>query len=259
MGAGRQGRQSGQISLYDEANLLARLTEDQAHLVSNVLEQAAIAGHIAAENERLLQDLAGSVDRIQEVHHRIRNHLQTVTGLLSAQEVTARRALQKSVGRLASIAAIHDLLARDPVSGLLRLPELAQQLTQHLLRSMNAEGRIRVKTDVSPLTLSTREATAFVLILTELISNAIEHGFPDGASGQIAVRVASQGDTALLEVRDDGLGLPPDLDFQTANNLGLGLVARLAERDLGGTISAEGDGGAVFTITFPVRAPEGKP
>jgi two-component sensor histidine kinase len=264
MGVERQGQPSGRITLFDEANLLARLSERQWHLVSSVLEQAALADQVSAENGRLARDLADSVDRIQEVHHRVRNHLQTVTGLLSAQEITersptARRALQKSVGRLASIAAIHHLLARDPTADVLGLPELIEQLAQHLLQSVNAEGRVRLTIEVSPLSLNTREATALVLILTELISNAIEHGFPGGATGEIALRVASQAGMAVLEVRDNGFGLPPDLDLGNTDSLGLGLVARLAERDLGGCISAQSDGGAVFRVTFPVRAPEGGP
>lgn len=259
MGAGLQGQESGRISLHDEANLLARLSERQSQLVLDLLRQAADVSTVEAENQQLASDLADSFDRIQEVHHRIRNHLQTVTGLLSAHELTeesptARRALQKSVGRLASIAAIHDLLTRDPASGLLELPELVPQLAQHLLRSMEAEERVSMVVEVSPLSLPPREATAFVLILTELISNALEHGFPANASGHIGIRVSCDGDGAVLEVRDSGCGLPADFDLRKANNLGLGLAFRLAERDLGGSFSARSEGGAVFTVTFPRRA-----
>ncbi|MFB3880414.1 MAG: sensor histidine kinase [Armatimonadota bacterium] len=244
--------------LHEEANLLARLSERQSHLVSGTLKQAALAGRVSAENERLLQDLEGSTDRIQEVHHRIRNHLQTVTGLLCVQQASetspsARRALQQSVGRIASVATVHDLLARDPVQGVLRLPDLVRQLADHVLRSASAEARVKVEIDVSPLALSERQATAFVLVLAELISNAIEHAFPGGACGRILLRVTEHSGAASLDVRDDGPGLPPDLDLRKAGNLGLGLVTRLVERDLGGSISARNDGGAVFNITFPVH------
>ncbi len=259
-----QGRDGGcgQISLYDEANLLVRLSECQAELVSGVLEQAATASHISCENRRLRQEAAGSSDRIQELHHRIGNHLQAVTGLLSARKVneespSARKALQKSVGCLASIAAIHNLLARDPVSDVLQLPELVQQLSQHLLISIGAENRIGVKVDVSPLALNAREATALVLILVELLWNSVEHGFPGEASGQITLRTVAGDDLAVLEVRDNGRGLPAGFDVDMERNLGLGLVTRLARRDLGGSISARNDGGAVFSVSFPARAFEG--
>jgi len=264
-------QESDWISLYDEANLFARLAERQSQLVLGLLRQAADATTVEAEKHQLASDLADSFDRIQEVHHRIRNHLQTVTGLLSAHQVTeesptARRALQKSIGRLASIAAIHDLLTRDPTCGMVDLPELVPQLAQHLLRAMDAEERVSVAVEASPLTLPAREATALVLILTELVSNALEHGFPGDAGGEIAIRMGRDGEAALLEVRDSGRGLPADFDLRKANNLGLGLAFRLAERDLGGRMQARNArpapsgqvSGAVFTLSFPARGQEGE-
>ncbi len=262
MGVGAQGRRERQLSLYDEAQLLTRLSERQTVLVFDVLSQAAETSRVSAENARLQRDLAGSFDRLQEVHHRVRNHLQTVTGLLSAQEIeekspTARRALQKSVVRLSSIAAIHDLLARDPASGELRTPELAQQLTRHLLRHSNVEHRVRIRTDVSPLTLGSKQVTAFVLILTELLSNAIEHAFSEGRTGEISLRVSQERAQAVLQVRDNGCGLPRDFAFEQADGLGLRLVWRLAERDLNGSIVAHNDNGACFRLTFPTQQREG--
>ena len=249
-----------QLSLFDEATLLARLAEQQTQLVSQMLHQAARSEEVSQENVRLAADLAGSYDRLQEIHHRIRNHLQTVTGLLSAQEMeetssTARRALQQGIARLTSIAAIHDLLARDPASGELRLPDLAAQLSRHLLHQVGAEGRIRVHVDIHPISLAPREATAFVLIMTELLSNAFEHAFADNARGEIFLRVACEGDRGLLEVRDTGCGLPPEFDLRQARTLGLRLVSRLAERDLSGSVTAGNAGGAYFRVTFAAAPP----
>jgi two-component sensor histidine kinase len=257
MGVALWGQASRQISLSDEASVLARVAERQSSLVSGLLEQAARWRDVSAENERLVSDLAGSIDRIQEVHHRVRNHLQAVTGLLSAQETverspTARRALQRSVGRLTSIAAIHELLAREPSSESLQLPQLIGQLSQGLLRSLDPGGGVHLKEEIAPIGMSARKSTALALILAELIANAIEHAFPGGATGEIALRVADEGDAAMLELRDSGIGLPAELDLDSTEGMGLSLVARLVERELKGRFSAETDGGAVFRITFPV-------
>jgi two-component sensor histidine kinase len=243
---------------FDGSALLERLAEQQTRLVADALARAGRAEAASQENARLARDLAGSLDRIQEVHHRIRNHLQTLTGLLSAQEVserspTARRALQESVFRLTSVAAIHDLLARDPLSGKLRLPELAERLASDLLRQAGAEKRLRVKAQVAPIVLAPREATAFVLILTELLSNAIEHGFAGGGEGVITLRVMQKRGQAVLEVRDTGPGLPAGFELSECESLGLRLVARLAERDLGGSAAAWNAKGACFRVAFPVR------
>jgi two-component sensor histidine kinase len=260
-------RASRQLGLLDEAVVLNRLSEWQGELVSEILTRAAEADRARQETARLQRDLAGSWDRLQEVHHRVRNHLQTLTGLLSAQKVaetspTARRALQTTVARLASIAAIHDLLARDPTSGALRLPDLAQRLGEHLLRQAGVERRVRMRCDVADLTLGAKEATPFVLILSELIDNAIEHGFPGERGGEIAISLRAADGEAVLEVRDTGCGLPEGFDLEQGNSLGLRLVARLAERDLGGAIEAKagpGGQGTHFTVRFPTRGPGDTP
>jgi len=247
----------------DETGLLARISEQQSQLVLATLARAASAEQYARENAQLAHDLSGaraaldgSLDRLQEVHHRIRNHLQTLTGLLSAEELTedspsARRALQKSIARITSVAAIHDLLARDPRSGKLQLPDLAERLVRHLLHQAGAEARLRVDLAVSPVDLPQRQSTAFVLILTELVCNAIEHGFPGGEPGGIRVCVSTDGTEVVLEVCDSGRGLPPGFDRENGDSLGLGLVMRLAERDLGGSLEAWNEGGACFRVRFP--------
>jgi two-component sensor histidine kinase len=244
--------------LFDEVTLLDRLSDQQSLVVGEVLEQAARGEAISQENARLARELAGSIDRIQEIHHRIRNHLQTVTGLLSAEEIgaespTARRALQKSIARLTSIAAIHDLLARDPDSGGLCLPDLAERLAHHLVRQADADERVRVRLAVADIQLPPRAATALVLILTELLSNAVEHGFPDGRAGEITVRAEAVGKQAELEVRDDGCGLPEGIDLARLESLGLRLVGRLTERDLGGAIEVGSETGTCFRVRFPIH------
>ena len=248
---------NGNLGWHDESALLARLREQQSQLVSETLARAAHNDAAARENKQLEEDLAGSRDRLQEVHHRVRNHLQTVTGLLSAQEIserstTARRALQKSIARLSSIAAIHDLLARDASSGELQLPELARHLSQHLLHQAGAETQLRMHIDMASISLPAREATAFVLILTELLSNAIEHGFPGEGTGGITVLLTRDGADAVLEMKDTGRGLPSGFDISQTESLGLKLVARLAERDLRGSIAAWNAEGACFRVRFPV-------
>ncbi len=260
----RRDAPSGQIGLFEEARLFALLSDQQEQLVSTLVAQAAQAEAAARQRDELRRDLEGSLDRLQEVHHRIRNHLQTVTGLLSAQELSesspsARRALQQSVARLTSIAAIHDLLARDPTSGELRLSDLAERLARHLLHQAGAERRLRVRCSLAPVSLRSREATSFVLVLTELLSNAIEHAFPADGEGDIQVTLTCEARRALLEVSDNGRGLPEGFDPKACESLGMRLASRLAERDLAGSLESWSDGGARFRISFPLPAEEEAP
>jgi len=113
-----------------------------------------------------------------------------------------------------------------------------------------------VRTHVSLVTLGPKQATAFVLILTELLSNAIEHAFSEQEKGEIYIGVAQGCGEALLEIRDSGRGLPPGFDVERAESLGLRLISRLAERDLGGSVVAWNDGGACFRVAFPIQKSE---
>jgi len=241
----------------DEANLLARLAEQQGRLVSELLARAARADRASQENDRLARQLEDSTTHLQEIHHRVRNHLQGLIGWLSAQELTeaspaARPALRKSIARLASIAAIHDLLAQEAGSDQFHLPEIARRLAQQLLCQAGADERLQVETQVAAIKLSERQATSFVLILTELLSNAIEHGFAGGGKGKIAVRAGCDRGHAFLEVHDSGAGLPAGFDPTQGHSLGLQLVERLAASDLGGSVRAWNAEGACFRVAFPL-------
>lgn len=258
--------------------MLARLSERQTELVSQTLTRLARGRRAEARNLRLTRELAGSRDRIQEIHHRVRNHLQAVSGLLSMHEARetspgARQALRQGIARLTAVAAIHDMLARDPESGELRLPELARRLTRHLLMQAGAEGRVHVHTQVAEVSLGAKEAVAAVLVLTELVSNAIEHGFPGEAMGEISIRLtvatgAGGAQQATLVIQDTGPGLCEGFHVGEGGGTGLKLVRRLVERDLQGSITARNAvrehetisgcaatrcaGGACFRVDFPL-------
>ncbi len=218
---------------WNEATLLSELAEHQAELVLDTLTRAEHTRTVEQENHRLSRELELSLDRIQEVHHRVRNHLQTVTGLLSAEEATgvpeaAQRALRESVARVTSIAAIHDLLARDPRSGHVCLRELVARLCRHLLAQAGAAERVRVEVQVEEMSLRGKHLTAVVLMLTELLFNAVEHGFPGERTGRVQVLLEQADSNARLMVRDDGCGLPAGLEKRSQGRLGLRLVKRLA-------------------------------
>ncbi|MFB3880008.1 MAG: sensor histidine kinase [Armatimonadota bacterium] len=261
MGAPSWGQEGGRATFLDEASLLARIAERQSSLAASLFEQAAEAERASAEKRELAGELAGSLDRIQELHHRVRNQLQTVTGLLSAQELTehsptARRALRSSVGRLTSFAAIHDLLAQKPASESLPFASLASRLSHQLLHSLAADGRVSLRTELEEVSLNSRRGTALALVAAELVANAIEHGFPEGASGEIVLSLASSGGAVTLEVRDNGVGLPDGFDPGGVGGLGLRVVSRLVQRDLAGSLSAENAGGTVFRVRFPLQGQE---
>ncbi|MDT3396345.1 PAS domain-containing sensor histidine kinase [Streptomyces sp. B1866] len=202
---------------------------------------------------------------IREIHHRVKNNLQTVAALLRLQArrmgsaatgTSARDALNEAVRRVGSIAIVHETLS--------------QNLDERVSFDDIADRVMAMVAEISPGTVACRRvggfgvldakvATPLAMVLTELLQNALEHGFGPGEQGRVevsAVRDGGEEDRLLVTVQDDGRGLPAGFDPQRAGNLGLQIVRTLVEGELGGAfdmVPAPGRGTRVV-LDIPVRA-----
>ncbi len=193
---------------------------------------------------------------LREIHHRVKNNLQTIASLLRMQarrspEPAVKEALGESVNRLQGIAALHRLLSRrgmDPIGA----HELAGEILDLLTASaLPPDFRLERKFTGDPFLLSPRRCANFALIVNELFMNAIGHAFPERKSGTIGMNIHREADGTTVEVFDDGVGLPENFSPETSSSLGLQLVRRLAEEDFGGQIAFESRGGTFVRITLP--------
>lgn len=207
----------------------------------------------AAESER---DLRTAM--LMEVHHRIKNNLQTVADLLSlemarADRRTADESLRDSVVRIKSIAAAHELLSLDQM-GAANVTELSERVAENARAAQVRPGQsIAIAVEGPPVLLPSKAATAFALVMNELVSNAIEHGFAARAAGQIDISLSPEPDgLVVVRVHDDGGGLAPGFDLGSDAGLGLRIVRTLVEKDLGGTLRFFQNGGACAEFTFPL-------
>ncbi|WP_116706925.1 sensor histidine kinase [Actinomycetospora cinnamomea] len=178
---------------------------------------------------------------IREIHHRVKNNLQTVAALLRLQarrtpHAEAQEALTESVRRVASIALVHEALAasvdeRVDIDEVLdRVLPMMNDLSRPGMRvSMRREGEVGVLPAVM--------ATPLVMVVTELVSNALEHGFAERASGCVVITATRTAATLEVEVRDDGRGLPETFSLERAPGLGLQIVRTLVDSELAGTLS----------------------
>jgi two-component sensor histidine kinase len=116
---------------------------------------------------------------------------------------------------------------------------------------MDPEKVIILELTGPSLYLPGRQATACALIINELLQNAMEHGYEWRRTGRIDVVLEDQGDHVGIRIRDDGRGLPTDFNTQTGSSLGLEIVRRLVEDDLGGAFSLRNEGGVSATVVFP--------
>jgi two-component sensor histidine kinase/integral membrane sensor domain MASE1 len=239
------------------------------HVVAAVVaERARKEQQLREAAETLRASLREKETLLKEVHHRVKNNLAVIAELLSlqasrAEHSDARPHLLESRDRVWSLAAVHEMLYRSKDLSRIDLPGYVRQLCQHLLDSyLTDPGRVRVETSVAPVTLDLEQAVPFGLLLNELVSNALKHGFPGGAAGRVRVELArapsADGPLATLVVRDDGVGLPPDLDARRARSLGLRLIDSLS-RQLHGTPEIRGEGGTQFCLRFPLPAGEPTP
>lgn len=180
---------------------------------------------------------------IREIHHRVKNNLQTISSLLRLQgrrleSEEAKAAVAESVRRIRTIALVHETLSREPgddvafleiVRPLLRLAEEGLQSPDRPVHfTVQGEGGRLPSTIATPLSV----------VLTELLQNAVDHGFPEGSSGGAVVVVLDEVDDALhIRVINDGRGLDPTFDLKGATGLGLSIVRTLVTTELDGSIT----------------------
>ena len=190
-----------------------------------------------------------------EMQHRIKNNLQTVADLLSLEltrpttHPDAAQSLRDSVTRIKTIAAAHELLSADQV-GTTDIGELAERVAENARLAQIHPGQtvsIRVRSEA--VRLNSKAATAFALVINELVSNTLEHGFANGADGEIEIGIAADEQRVFVIVQDSGDGLRDGFDPKRDAGLGLRIVRTLIEKDLRGVFALDN----VSSPDMPVR------
>jgi two-component sensor histidine kinase len=219
-----------------------------------------IALHDDTDSRRQDQELQIKNAMIQEVHHRVKNNLQTIAGLIRMQtrrteSDEARAVLTETQQRILSIAVIHEFLSNES-SNIINVKEVCQKIvTQLQYGVVSADQDIQFIVSGDKISIPPRQATACSLIINEVLQNAIEHGFANENEGLVQINLEDTGDEAIIRVVDNGHGVADDFDVETSQNLGLQIVRTLVENDLKGQIefansNNTGEGLSV-TITFP--------
>ena len=194
---------------------------------------------------------------IREIHHRVKNNLQTVAALLRLQgrrldAPEARDALDEAVRRVGSIALVHETLSQSFDENV-AFDDIADRLLRTVLE-VTGDG-VRGERIGTFGSIPGVIATPLAMVLTELIQNATQHAFPDGA-GQLTIAVNRIRDRLRLRISDDGAGMPSDFDpdSDSAESLGLSIVSTLVETELGGSLAFEKRprGGTTVAITLTV-------
>ena len=210
------------------------------------------------KNKLVTKALAEKDVLLREIHHRVKNNLQMISALLylhgkSVDDESAQEALRESQNRVQSMAIIHQNLYQDDDLLEVSINTYLDKLLVHLISSYNIEqNRIQIhkKIDIPQMDVDT--VIPLALIMNELISNALKYAFRDGGSGEIDVHLGEREGSIVLEVNDNGVGIPDHFSIASSSNFGLKLVTILCDR-LGATWKVQSGNGTQMSITIPQK------
>ena len=196
------------------------------------------------ELRRRERELVTKDATIREIHHRVKNNLQTVSALLRLQarrieDPGASAALNEAVRRIASIALVHETLSNSRDSSV-AFDDVLDSLVTHALELSPRMNELRIDRTGQFGSLEPRIATPLALVITELIHNALEHGLAEEGLA-LGIHVSSTASELSVTISDDGVGFPEGFDIATSANLGLQIVRTLTENELRGNLSLETD------------------
>ncbi len=199
---------------------------------------------------------------LKEIHHRVKNNLQIISSLLNleagkTQDERVLDIISTSQNRIKSMALIHEKLYQSKEFSRVDFPGYIRSLLDSLLLTYTDDSRfVTPQLDLSPLYLDINTAIPLALIINELVSNSLEHAFPDGRKGVISIGLHDVGNgDYTLSVADDGVGISDDLDLENTKTLGLQLVNMLTQQ-IGAVIEVVRKKGTESRITFSEKTPQ---
>ncbi len=233
---------------------------------STILKEGIVSGFRGiiidiTERKRAEEQIKASLKEkeilLQEIHHRVKNNMAVIVSLLKLQmhqidDERIKAALKESQNRVYSMSAVHEtLFCSDNLSDILIEPFIGK-IVEFVFRSYQmSTNQISLKTEFDPIKLSIDKAPSLGLIVNELISNALKYAFPDNRDGEINLSIKKISTEEMkVTIKDNGIGMPKNTDWDKSSGLGLQLVNNLVESQLGGSLKVMSDEGTRFIIRF---------
>lgn len=214
-----------------------------------------ISDRLKAEEE-LRESLKEKEVMLSEVHHRVKNNMAIVSGLLSLQadsqeDIKFKELLLQSISRIQSIAAVHEMLYSSESFSNIALDHYISDLIEKISQNYSVESNIDFEVDAESVNLSMTYAIPFGLIINELITNALKHAYKNRENGKITVNMTQDDNLVKLVVKDDGVGVSDISQLKESGKLGLTIVNALVDQ-LKASIDIQNNQGLSYTITVPV-------
>ena len=195
---------------------------------------------------------------IQEIHHRVKNNLQTIASILRLQarrsnSMEVKEALKESVNRILSISVVHEFLSQQGDENI-DVMEVTKNILQLIQQNM-LDSHFKLETEFigETIILPSKQASNLALIINELILNSIEHGFLGRNYGKIGLKISQSDEAYIIELYDNGNGLPENFSDLPTKSLGLQIVRTLIEGDMNGSFDLYNDNGVHAKIAIPYK------
>jgi PAS domain S-box-containing protein len=207
-------------------------------------------------NQQIEKDLKEKEILIKEIHHRVKNNLIVMSSLLNLQadyvkDKESYEMFMESKNRAKSMALIHERLYQSTDLREIDFGEYIRSLSMDLYRTYVSNPElIKLNMELEPVNVDINTAIPVGLMINELVTNAFKYAFPQNMGGKVNIRFHSKDENLILEVSDDGIGFPKDIDFKSTESLGLKLVNVLTSQ-IDGEIKMKVNNGTHFKIIFP--------
>ncbi|ESU26707.1 hypothetical protein FLJC2902T_26820 [Flavobacterium limnosediminis JC2902] len=246
------------VTLYIIATALGIILVTTLLYLSNSRKKQKEIQHkndeISAKNETIKESLAEKEMLLKEIHHRVKNNLQIISGLMELQNLNisdenAKIILKEGQSRIQSIALIHKTLYQSENFSKVPFQNYLSELIQAIQTAYNNNQKISIDVEANEIELGINTAIPLSLILNEIITNCFRHAFKNRESGNITINLTKENDIYRLIVKDNGIGLPADFDPKKLQSIGFDLILGLT-RQLEGNCEWKNDNGANIIITF---------
>jgi two-component sensor histidine kinase/energy-coupling factor transporter ATP-binding protein EcfA2 len=247
------------VSIRSQVTGIIQLSYENLYVYSKeeskYLSALALHAAIAIEDTRLL----GRSALLQESHHRIKNNLQSIVGLISLQKMFVKNTPDLSIDdlfdsiiyRIKSIASVHNLLSKDKLG---RSIINVKQIIEAIIDLINDDPKIVIHLDLDDIFIPYNKATSIALIINELVMNCFKHAFIGLESGIINIQCKRVDDYIFLFVGDNGLGLPENFDMTKIDSLGLSILQGIVSSDFQGEMNFRGEKeNTVIEIKLPIE------
>lgn len=193
---------------------------------------------------------------LMEIHHRVKNNLAVVSGMMQLQALeeedeNLRQKLTDSIGRIKTMASIHELLYQSESFSKLEADKNIKKLVSEIVNTFQTEVKLEISFALQPISININQAIPLSLIVNEVITNVLKHAFNEQEQGTLSVTMREKDNTIHIDIADNGKGLPPDFTkFESNNSLGMQLIETLSSQLKADYSYLTVEGETHFTLTF---------